>query len=314
MHLLLSRRREVGCVRLLCQSALIAVLLVLAACSTIKLAYRNVDLYLVWKADEYFSLDDPQAASLKAGLNATTAWHRSEELTRYSAVLLEARERVGRTISEDDIDWLLSSARKRYEALAGYAAPRAAQVLSSLSPAQIAHFEEALRRENEVFSAEYVDVSVEAQRRQRYDRTMDLVQEWIGPLSPVQRARIEQLSADIPLTYALRLQDRQRRQRALIELLTRPQTTESLTPELEAWMLKWDHGRSAEYEGLAQTVQQQTVVMVIELEHSLSPTQRAHVQARLERYARDFDSMASIPSGRAEAGSAIALLEPLVGR
>lgn len=314
MHSSRSVLPQVACRRLLHQSALLVALLVLAACSTIKLAYRNLDVYLEWKADGYFSLDDQQRELLKAGLDATTAWHRREELSRYTAVLLEARNRVGGAVTEEDIDWLLASARDRYDALARYAAPRAARVLSSLSPEQIAHFETALKHENQTFAEEYVDVPVDVQRRRRCERTIELMEEWVGPLSAQQHTRMEQLSSDIPLANALRLEDRQRRQQALIGLLRRQQAAGSLAPELEAWMLEWDQGRSAEYEALTRATRQQMVAMVVELQHSLSPTQRERLQARLERYARDFDALAPPSARHAEAGTALVLLEPRVSR
>jgi hypothetical protein len=289
---------------------LVALVLAVASCSTVRLAYNNVDVYVLWKADDYFSLDTQQRAQLKAGLKATTAWHRDVELPRYAGLLLEARGRVGGSVSGDDIDWLLGSARERYDALARHAAPRAAQVLSSLSPAQINHFDTALRRENEAFAAEYVDVPADVQRQRRSERTIARMEEWVGPLSPTQRARMEQLSGDIPVTYALRLADRQRRQQALIDLLTQYRTPQSLAPELQTWMLNWDQGRTAEYEALSREAQRQTVAMVVELERSLSPAQRARLQSRLNRYAQDFESLASVPPGRAAALDSFTLWEP----
>jgi hypothetical protein len=136
------------------------------------------------------------------------------------------------------------------------------------------------------------------------------MEEWVGPLSPNQRTRMEQLSAAIPSTYALRLADRQRRQQALIELLTRRQTAQSLTPDLQAWMLNWDQGRTAEYEALSREAQRQTVAMVVELENSLSAAQRARLQSRLDRYAQDFESLASVPPRRAAATDSLLLWEP----
>ena len=118
-----TRVRVVGHSRLLPWSLLTAVLLALAGCSSVKIAYNNLDLYLLWKADDYFALESEQREQLKVTLDSTTAWHRSEELSRYTAVLMEARERVGGTIGETDIEWLLHAARLRYEALAQIRCP-----------------------------------------------------------------------------------------------------------------------------------------------------------------------------------------------
>jgi hypothetical protein len=305
-----TRVRVVGHSRLLPWSLLTAVLLALAGCSSVKIAYNNLDLYLLWKANDYFALESEQREQLKVTLDSTTAWHRSEELSRYTAVLMEARERVGGTIGETDVEWLLHAARLRYEALAQYTAPRAAELLRSLSPAQIAHFEATLRRENEAFAAEYVDVAPEVQRQQRLKRTTELMEEWVGSVSQAQRTRMAQLNLGIPLTNALRLADRQRRQRALVALLAQQGTAATLAPGLEAWMIEWDQGRSPEYEAASREARRQTVAMVLELERTLSPAQRAHLQTRFGRYAGELKSLATTRPVRAAALDAAGLLTP----
>lgn len=298
-----SPARESLRTRLLGWLSLAALLLALGACSAVKVAYNNIDLYLLWKADDYFALESGQKARLKAELEATTAWHRSEELWQYTALFEETRDRVGSAISETDIEWLLSSVRMRYEALARHAAPRAAAVLSSLSPAQIAHFQATLQRENEAFAAEYVEVPPDVQRRQRFKRTVELMEEWVGPLSEAQRVRMEQMSLEIPLTNGLRHADRQRRQRALVALVTQYRTADTLAPALEAWLMEWDQGRSNDYQAAAREARRQTVAMVLELEQSLSSTQRSRLQLRLGRYARDLESLASTRAVRTAANA-----------
>jgi hypothetical protein len=276
-----------------CRATLLgAVLLALAACSAVRVAYNNADLYLTWKAEDYFALDSRQRALLRTKLDATSTWHRSEELTRYAAVLGAAGERVGGGVDEADIEWLLTSARLRYEALARQSAPGAAAVLSSLTPAQIARFEVKLQRENEDFAAEYVAPPPDAQRRQRFKRTLELMEEWVGPLSDSQRARMQSLSFAVPLTNALRHADRQRRQEAFIAILAEHLAPETLAPALEAWMIAWDAGRAPEYEALSNEARRQTVAMVLDLDRSLTSQQRTRLQARLARYAGEFESLA----------------------
>ncbi len=286
------RVRVPGRTPLLRSTLLSAVLLALAACSAVKVAYNNVDLYLIWKAEDYFALDRGQRALLKAELDSTTAWHRSEELTQYAEVLVAARERVGSGLGEADVEWLITSTRLRYEALARQGAPGAAAVLSSLTPAQVARFKAKLERENDEFAAEYVAPPPDAQRRRRFERTLELMEEWVGPLSDAQHAQMERLSFEIPLTNALRHADRKRRQQLLITLLTQYRTREVLAPALETWMIGWDQGRAPEYEAASRATRRQTVAMILELDRALSPAQRARLQARLARYAGEFESLA----------------------
>jgi hypothetical protein len=265
----------------------------------VKVAYTNVDLYLRWKADDYFALDGRQTDALKTQLDAATSWHRSEELPRYSAMLLGARDRVGAGLDGEDVEWFVESARARYEALVRHSAPGAAEVLSSLTPGQIARFEAKLSRENEEFAAEFVEPPEDVQRRKRFQRSLDLVEDWVGPLSGAQRARMESMSYQLPLTNAMRHEDRQRRQRELLALLDEHRTAQTLAPALEAWLIGWDKGRAPDYEQRALESRRQTIAMLVELDRTLEPAQRSRLQAKLARYAGEFESLAANRPARA---------------
>ncbi len=293
---------------------LCAFLLALTACSVVKVAYNNVDVYLGWKADDYFGLDGEQKALLHKRLDATLRWHRSEELPQYAAAFVAAGGRVGGGLTEADIEWFVEFARVHYEALARHSAPGAAEVLSSLSPAQVTRFETKLRRDNDRFAEEYVELSPETQRTKRYESTVETMEEWVGPLSEAQRARIEALSFAIPLTGSLRLSDRQRRQRELIAILRRDRAAPMLAPELEAWLIDWDKGRTPEYDRLAQEARRRTVTMVLELDRSLTSAQRLRAQHRLSHYADEFRALANstpVNSARASLRTPAAILSEL---
>jgi len=276
-------------------------LLLLGACSAVKVAYNHADLYLRWKAEEYFALEGEQQVLLGERLDAITSWHRREELPRYSALLLAAQDRVGGGLTDVDLEWFMDAARTRYEALVRHTAPDAAEVLGKLSAAQMARFEARLKRENSRFAEEYVAPPVEIQRQKRYETTLDTIEDWTGPLSEAQRARVKELSVAIPLTHALRHADRQRRQRELISILQRPRTQAERATALEAWLLGWDQGRAPDYESSALQVKRQAVALVLELDRSLTLSQRSRVQSKLAGYAAEFNALASGSPERAAA-------------
>ena len=62
---------------------LIALGMLLAACSQVGLVYRNLDWLIPWQLDDYLSLNREQKAWLKPRLQAHLEWHCSSELPRY---------------------------------------------------------------------------------------------------------------------------------------------------------------------------------------------------------------------------------------
>ncbi len=282
--------------------ALGALLLSLGACSAVKLAYDHADLYLRLKAGDYFSPEGEQKFALNERLDAIASWHRREELPRYATLLLAARDRVGGGLTDADLEWFMDSAKTRYETLVRQAVPDVAELAGSLSPTQIARFETRLKHENDRFAEEYVSPSEQAQRQRRYETTLDRIQDWTGPLSEVQRVRLKDLSFAMPLSDALRHADRQRRQRVLLSILRRNLTQAERAAALEAWLIEWDQGRTREYEQAAFEARRQTIAMMLDLDRSLTASQRSRVQGNLARYAADFSALSMVrPRGAAGA-------------
>ena len=278
--------------RRMCVSLLGACLAFLAACSAARIAYNNADLYVRWKADEFFELDGAQKALLQGRFDAAARWHRHEELPQYAVAFASAGDRIGAGLTETDIEWFAELAENHYEALVRQTAKGAAEVLSTLSPEQVAHFEAELKRDNERFAEDYVEVSPDKLRKRRFEKTVANVEEWVGTLSDAQRAQIRTLSFAVPLTGAPRLADRERRQGELIAILRDNRTAPTLAPALEAWLLAWDEGRTPEYDALAVETRRRTVSMLLELDRMLTPAQRSRAQSKAYQYAGEFRALA----------------------
>src|SRR5487761_2359728 len=86
-------------------AVLLLAVVVLAACSGARLAYDHADVALRWMADDYFALAGAQEEDFSARLARFHAWHRSEELPRYSALMAGAGGRLNRGLTQQDLDW-----------------------------------------------------------------------------------------------------------------------------------------------------------------------------------------------------------------
>lgn len=118
---------------------LIALSLLVTACSRVGLAYRNLDWLIPWRLDDYLSLNREQQAWLKPRLQAHLDWHCSSELPRYvdwlqrSEALLEQPSPSASQLSEQfaELDGAL-------ERISGAITPTAIELLQGLSPRQVA--------------------------------------------------------------------------------------------------------------------------------------------------------------------------------
>ncbi|MEK7438539.1 MAG: DUF6279 family lipoprotein [Pseudomonadota bacterium] len=264
----------------------------LSGCSGARIAYNNADTALRWMADDYFALEGAQLEDFKLRLAGFHAWHRSEELPRYSAQMAGAAGMLADGLTRQELLWAWDSVIAAYRRLATQAAPDLAAVLARLSPAQFQRLEQKFAESNAEYANKHLSGSVAAQRARRDKRNLELMQEWFGDLSDTQEAQLQAASAALPLLYALRLENRQRRQREFLALLKSQRSAAGLEPGLRRWLSDWEGGVSPEYRRLGDLHREQYMQMLLELDRGLAPAQRAHAAARLFEYANLFAALA----------------------
>ena len=265
----------------------------IAGCSGARLAYNNADTVVRWMADDYFALEGVQLDDFKGRLAAFHAWHRSEELPRYSTLLTNAGQKLADGMAVHELAWAWDHVWARYRRMAARAAPELALVLPTLTPAQFDRLEKRFTESGVEFRKKFLKGSETEQRKRRDKRNLELMREWFGDLSVEQEAKIRLASAKLPLLYALRLQNRQRRQSEFIALLKAYPSAAELEPRLLHWLTNWEEGASLEYRRESDLHRELYIQMLLELDRSLTPEQRAHAVTRLNEYAELFTVLAA---------------------
>ena len=271
---------------------LLLVAAALSGCSGVRIAYNNADTALRWMADDYFALEGAQLEDFKLRLAKFHDWHRGEELPSYSALTEAAAGKLADGMTKQELLWAWDNVNAAYRRLAARAAPDLAAVLAALSPAQFQRLEQKFAESNAEYAKKHLSGSVTAQRARRDKRNLDLMQEWFSDLSAAQEAQLRAASAALPLLYALRLENRQRRQREFIAMLKARRSAADLEPGLRRWLSDWEGGVSPEYRRLTDLHREQYTQMLLELDRGLAPAQRAHAVGRLSEYAHLFAALA----------------------
>ena len=278
--------------RLLKFALLLLALSGLAGCSGARLAYNNADTVVRWMADDYFALEGAQEEDFKARLARFHAWHRSEELPRYRALMASAGEKLADGLTAPELLWAWENVKARYRRMAAHAAPELAAVLATLTPAQFERLEKKFAESNVEFSKKYLKGGEEEQRERRDKRNLELMREWFGDLSDEQEAQLMIGSAKLPFLYPLRLHNRQRRQGEFVALLKTYRSPAELEPRLRQWLTEWEEGASPEYRRLSIRHRELYIQMLLQLDRGLTPAQRVHAMTRLREYAEIFEALA----------------------
>lgn len=262
-------------------------LLLVAGCSLTRIAYDNADTALRFTLSEYFDLDGAQSGELKVRVVRLHQWHRASELPVYAALLHEAARRAEKGITAPDVAWGIGNLRARYRRFAAETAGELAPVLATLGTAQLAALEHRFAESNEKYAKEYLPADPARRRRAQAGRTIRRFEDFTGDLTPDQRARIERFVAAHEAHFALRFEDRQRWQHDAVALLRAQRRADELGRGLAELFTRPELRRSEDWVRQEKRWEDDLAQLIVDLDGTLTPKQRAHVVRRLDGYADD---------------------------
>lgn len=286
----------------LVQTMLACGLALLAGCSTVRIGYTQLDNIALWTADRYFDLDEQQKKNFRTRFYRLHEWHRDEQLPDYATFLEQAKTRLEQGLRADDVHWFLEGIEQRYIVIVNRGADDAAAILLTITPRQLDFVRERWEQLNQRFvSDNRLDASVEEQRQASSQRFMNRFRDWFGDLSEEQERTIRAHVGKMEIIGPLRHQDRLRRQREFMRLMQSRADTGAFKEELRTWLIRWNAGRSPEYQRAWTRRRDQTIALLLAVERSLAPEQRAFATRRLQRYIADFRMLAGRQEVRAAA-------------
>lgn len=267
--------------------------LFLVGCSTIRFTYNNGDTLLYWWINSYVDLDPSQADPVREDIDAFFTWHRQTQLRDYAALLHRSRQQLSRSTTAQDLAAILEEIKQRGERLMLHSVPQLADLARSLKPEQIAKLEDKFERNNREYHRKFVARDLEDRQRARYRRTMEQLKLWFGRFSNEQEAVIRKLSDARPLDNEVWLQERMRRQRIIVDLVTRVRAQgldRQATMALIGAAIRDNFARMNTPERKAY--QQMQIKFYADVIALTTPEQRAHADRRMQGWIDEFNRLA----------------------
>jgi hypothetical protein len=257
--------------------------LLIAGCTS-SFVYNRLDTLASWYFESLVSLNDNQRTELREWLSQTLAWHRRSELTRYATFLSDVSVTAERPGDRKSYDELRARFQGLIDDLVAKSAPEASQLLLHLSPRQVDELIENLAektREGAEEGAEAV-ASNEWRPEQIKDITRQM-KRWTGGVSPEQKRIIQSHAAHLEPTFAEWAASQQSWREALREVLLAQDVTESSesSPQLLQLLADPDSKWTDAYTQKVARNRERYQLMMMELDVTLSPRQREHLQAEL---------------------------------
>lgn len=276
---------------------LIALMGLLAACSTIRLSYNHGDTILYWWLDTYVDFESEQAGEVKQDIREIFQWHRKTQLQDYAALLGNFQRQLAANPTQADMLADYRQLQHRAELLATRVVPDLSALARTLTPAQIGQMEKRFTKKNEEYRRKYLSGSVEKRQDARFDKSMDQFKLWFGSFSKEQEIALRRASDARPPDSNVWLDERMFRQRKILALArkiqqdkpSKEQTNAMIAALLQEFL---NRPEVPEHKAFYDAYKASTITYLLAAIQIATPAQKAHAQQRMQGWIDDFKQLA----------------------
>lgn len=275
-------------------------LVVVAGCSSLRLAYNNGDTVLYWWLNAYVDLDRDQKGWVREDIDKLFDWHRKTQLKDYVEILRKGQKQVQGNPTQADLMADYSEIKSRTQSLLLKAAPDLADLARSLKPEQIAQMEKKFKSNNDDYRRKFLTGDQEKRQQLRYKKSMEQFELWFGSFSSEQEAIIRKASDARPLDNEIWLDERMRRQRNVLALVQKVQN-EKLGKEATVALINtlikdsFERLEHSDRKAFFDAFENSTAQMILTVIKIATPAQKAHAVKRMQGWIDDFNSLAAQP-------------------
>jgi len=270
-----------------------ALVVAMAACSTVRIAYYGADFFIHQYADDYLGLDQDLLATWKPHLEAALARHKTEELPYLARFFDNALKGAEQGFDGAKVSCLQDQLLTIYDRHAKLAVDLAAPLLAASRPSQLRTLEAKFREDWEEETA--TDPHAVARReRKRAERYAEASRWWVGGLTPAQEAMVTSATGAMPDTAPAWDAYRKSRQQGLVQLLRKGADANEVRTYLTDWLVEFK-GMPESLDTARHSIREAISTLVVNLTRSFRPKQKAHLEERLRGLHNDFMALQSSP-------------------
>lgn len=269
---------------------LVALIVLVNGCA-LTFGYRHADWLIRWQLDHYVNLTSSQRREVAARLQPLLLRHRTEALPQYEQFLNDLQQRISRGLSREDLDWTFAAYDRFRADLFERVVPDAGALLTKLSEKQVQYLGRVFLKE-EAKATRLLQGSVAARLDERTRKGSALAEEWLGPLTSEQSARIRALILALPDNQPDWWQYRRQRHQELLALLRNPGPADEVNRTLRGMFVHSDQSAPASYLKMVTEMRVALTGLVLETDRMLTPLQRRHVLSSLQSVIDDLHALA----------------------
>ena len=271
-------------------------LLTLGACSAVRLGYNQGPQLAMWWMDGYLDFDSEQSPRVREALTRWFAWHRRTQLPDYAALLDRVQADMDRPTNAEQVCRWSEAMRSRMEPVVEQSLPMIADLVPTMTGAQIIRLEQRFAKSNEKFRETYLQDDPQARMKAAVERAVERFENVYGRLDDAQRERVAAGVKARPQATQAWYEERLARQaemlRSLRQLMAergdRARTLATLRQVAARWEgPRWEAGRPVPAPMLAQCE------WIASVHNATTPAQRRKAREKLRGWEQDLRALAA---------------------
>lgn len=274
--------------------------LILSGCSSVKLAYNNLDRVAVWRTTDYVPLERDQRRWLRQEFQGFIHWHRNEQLQDWADLLRTLEKEVQAGVGTYTLLELEDRARALGDEMVLQMKPTIRELLPALNDEQVSAMQAAFAEANTELNSDYEGLSVEEQRGVWRERVRDGLRRWVGRLNAEQEDYLYAASQEIIPDNTTWVAFRERWQGEFFAAMEQRDDGDTFATKLRELLLEPEQWHPAEYQQTLATNQPVYRRFAHELLNSLDARQQRRFSNRVLGLASDLEDLAEQSRQRPE--------------
>lgn len=263
----------------------------------IKLGYGQASPFAFRWLDRYVDFDDAQTLRVRSGLDDWLAWHRRTQLLDYADLLARAQVEVLADTTPERVCGWSKELRGRFNLALERGVPAIADVVVTLSPAQIGKVEKRYAESNAEYRDDFLQRDPAKRRTAATRREIERAEMLYGSnLDDAQRESVARSVAASPYDGELAYAERQRRQQDALATLRRVLAAsadrQGAEAQVRAYLERVEHSPREDYRRYNERLVAYNCAFASELHNGTSAPQRRAAVKKLKGYEADLRALA----------------------
>ena len=274
----------------------VALAVLLAGCSAVRLGYNTAPTLTYWWLDSYFDFNGEQSLRIRADLQAVQDWHRKEEVPLLINTLKELQGMAPRPTTPAQVCGIVTSLQTRLQVSLDRFAPAIATLAPTLQAAQIEQVAAEFAKLDKKWREVWLEGTLSERSERRIKQIVERAETLYGSLDATQIAMVKAQVQISSFDGSRNQREMQRRHqdalKVLNNLLTAKVSAAQAAADIRGLLDRSLKAPDPAYRQYIDQLTQESCTATAAIHNSSSSRQRAHLLQKLQDYEGDALALA----------------------